>query len=134
MKERSVRTSDIQLLIDQAGAYWEEHPEHPVADWKHKITEEDTRQGYWEWVAGNINQAVLEAGNSEFEYSVRHPDIQAMIEENGAYWEDHPDHELSDWKYEVFNDDTKQGYWEWAAGNENQAVYEAQNAKGSSPS
>ena len=32
----------------------------------------------------------------------------------GGYWGEHPDHPVSDWRYEVDNGDTRQGYWEWA--------------------
>ena len=32
-----------------------------------------------------------------------------------GYWADeHPDHPMSDWRSEVINNDTRQGYWEWA--------------------
>lgn len=30
--------------------HWDEHPAHPVADWKHEVAEGDTRLGYWDWV------------------------------------------------------------------------------------
>jgi len=30
-----------------------------------------------------------------------------------SYWEEHPDHPSEDWKYEVSNGDTRQGYWSW---------------------
>jgi len=39
---------------------------------------------------------------------------QALIEEHGE-WGEHPTFPLSDWKYEVENDDTRQGYWSWVA-------------------
>lgn len=29
---------------------WSEDPEHPVADWKYEVANDDTRLGYWEWV------------------------------------------------------------------------------------
>ena len=28
-----------------------------------------------------------------------------------------PDFPISDWKYDVMNEDTKAGYWEWVAHN-----------------
>jgi hypothetical protein len=32
------------------------------------------------------------------------------------YWNDEdPDYPCDDWKYEVANDDTRLGYWEWVA-------------------
>ena len=33
--------------------------------------------------------------------------------ENG-YWTSHPDHPIEDWRSEIANDNTRQGYWEWA--------------------
>jgi hypothetical protein len=35
---------------------------------------------------------------------------------NLDYWQDEdPDYPCDDWKYEVANDDTRLGYWEWVA-------------------
>ena len=34
---------------------------------------------------------------------------------NYGYWGEHPDYPHSDWKYEVDNGDTREGYWEWVA-------------------
>jgi len=31
------------------------------------------------------------------------------------YWEDHPDYPRTDWFYEVTNNKTRLGYWEWVA-------------------
>ena len=36
-----------------------------------------------------------------------------LSEKFGGHWEVHPDHPLDDWKYEVANNDTKLGYWNW---------------------
>jgi len=30
--------------------YWKSHPQHPMADWKAEIANNETRCGYWEWV------------------------------------------------------------------------------------
>ena len=30
--------------------YWGEDPEHPLADWKYEVENNDTYLGYWEWV------------------------------------------------------------------------------------
>ena len=32
-----------------------------------------------------------------------------------SHWEEHPDRPVKDWQYEVANDDTRQGYAEWAS-------------------
>ena len=37
-----------------------------------------------------------------------------LLKEFGEYWgPGHPDYTLDDWKYEVANNDTRKGYWEW---------------------
>ena len=33
----------------------------------------------------------------------------------GGYWGEHPDYPRVDWKWEVADDSTMQGYWEWCA-------------------
>ena len=35
-------------------SHWSEHPEYPVEDWKGEVVAGDTRQGYHEWVASQI--------------------------------------------------------------------------------
>jgi hypothetical protein len=30
-----------------------------------------------------------------------------------SHWDEHPKYPLEDWKYEVVNEDTRLGYWEW---------------------
>jgi hypothetical protein len=35
--------------------HWGEHPEYPLEDWRREVAENDTRMGYWEWVAVNIH-------------------------------------------------------------------------------
>ena len=42
-------------LIDANGGYWGEHPDHPVCDWLAEVDSNDTREGYWEWVAARID-------------------------------------------------------------------------------
>jgi hypothetical protein len=36
-----------------------------------------------------------------------------LAEKHGGIWGEHPSHTLDDWKYEVANDDTRSGYWDW---------------------
>ncbi|WP_294131763.1 hypothetical protein [Sphingobium sp.] len=33
---------------------WAEHPDHPVADWQAEVANDDTRLGYWDWVAARL--------------------------------------------------------------------------------
>ena len=37
----------------------------------------------------------------------------AGIMERQDCWQTHPDYSREDWKYEVENDDTNLGYWDW---------------------
>lgn len=41
--------------------------------------------------------------------------INALADNNGGYWGEHPDHPVEDWQYEVRNGDTRLGYWQWVA-------------------
>lgn len=36
-----------------------------------------------------------------------------LMNANGGHWGKYPGYAVSDWKYEVDNDDTRQGYWAW---------------------
>ena len=36
---------------------WGEHPEHPMADWQNEVANGDTRRGYWDWVANQLEMA-----------------------------------------------------------------------------
>ena len=42
-------------------------------------------------------------------------ELRAVIAENGGYWSEHPDYPVDDWRYQVANNDTRAGYWEWVA-------------------
>lgn len=41
--------------------------------------------------------------------------VEELKEAHGGHWGEHPEHPLSDWRYEVQNGDTRLGYWEWVA-------------------
>lgn len=43
-------------------------------------------------------------------------EMEDFQNKHGGYWDEHPDHLVGDWKYEVANSDTRQGYWEWVLG------------------
>lgn len=36
-----------------------------------------------------------------------------MSDTPNDYWANDPEHPVGDWKYEVENNDTRLGYWEW---------------------
>jgi hypothetical protein len=42
-------------------SHWDEHPNWSVEDWKNEISNDDTRQGYHEWVRSKIEQMLEEA-------------------------------------------------------------------------
>jgi hypothetical protein len=39
---------------------WGDHSRHPPSDWQHEVTENNTRLGYWEWVASLLDQEVAD--------------------------------------------------------------------------
>lgn len=43
-------------------------------------------------------------------------EARTLAEQHGGVWGEHPDHPLEDWRYEVANDDTRAGYWDWVLG------------------
>jgi hypothetical protein len=44
----------IRKLIEGNGGFWGEHPGFPVEDWRNDVANGDTRMGYWEWVAAQL--------------------------------------------------------------------------------
>jgi thiamine kinase-like enzyme len=48
-------------LYDQHGGYWGEHPEHAISDWQYEVSNDETRQGYWDWVESRLEEAAEEA-------------------------------------------------------------------------
>ncbi len=42
-------TADKAELLERFG-YWGEHPDYPLSDWRYEVTNDHTRQGYWNWV------------------------------------------------------------------------------------
>lgn len=46
---------DARLLADKYG-YWKQHPKFPLADWQYEVANNDTRVGYWEWVATQLRE------------------------------------------------------------------------------
>ena len=41
------------------------------------------------------------------------PEARDLSIRYGDYWASHPVHGVEDWKAEVSNGDTRQGYWDW---------------------
>jgi hypothetical protein len=42
-------------------------------------------------------------------------DLEMLMDNNGGYWAQNEQYPVADWKYEVLNDCTRRGYWEWLA-------------------
>ena len=55
---------NTQQLRDTHGGMWGEHPDFPVADWQLQVANDETRAGYWEWVASELELRAIE--NAEF--------------------------------------------------------------------
>lgn len=43
-------TQSADELRNQYGI-WGSHPDYPVGTWKDEVAADETRQGYWAWVA-----------------------------------------------------------------------------------
>jgi len=41
----------------QPGDHWAEHPEFSLGAWREEVSEENTLQGYWDWVAAQAHEA-----------------------------------------------------------------------------
>lgn len=50
---------------ERVQGYWSENPDYPVEDWKYEVQNNDTRQGYWDWVESQIEAAGLEDRDGE---------------------------------------------------------------------
>ncbi len=37
-------------MYTKSGIGWGSDPEFPVGDWQYEVSNDETRQGYWEWV------------------------------------------------------------------------------------
>ncbi len=49
----------------RTGLGWGSDPDFPVADWQYEVANDDTRQGYWEWVEQNREEARQDEGRCE---------------------------------------------------------------------
>lgn len=49
--------------------------------------------------------------------------FDVLVDRAGGYWGNgDPVHSIADWKYEVANDDTRMGYWDWVQSKRQMAV------------
>jgi hypothetical protein len=51
-------------------SHWDDHSDHPVADWQYEVANGDTRQSYAEWCASQVEQARETARDSWPRYRV----------------------------------------------------------------
>lgn len=40
-------------LRETYGGHWGKHPEYPLEQWQDEVRNNDTRLGYWEWIANS---------------------------------------------------------------------------------
>jgi len=48
-------------LKEEAGGYWQENSDFPLRNWMDEVQNEDTRQGYWEWLVEKMEEAEEDA-------------------------------------------------------------------------
>lgn len=54
----SKQVTTVSGLLAHFGV-WGSHPDHRPGEWQQAVANGDTRSGYWEWVAGQIEQGRL---------------------------------------------------------------------------
>ena len=50
--DRELNADMLRLKYDT----WGSHPIHPVEDWQHEVSNDETRLGYWEWVESRLDE------------------------------------------------------------------------------
>lgn len=55
---------ELDNLFDGSRGYWSEHPTYPLDDWRYEVANNDTRQGYRDWLYNRLEQ---EEGEKEEE-------------------------------------------------------------------
>lgn len=48
--------TDVLVMAPPPDNIWAEDPNHPVAQWQYEVENDDTRHGYWDWVASQEEQ------------------------------------------------------------------------------
>lgn len=55
--------ADVCLTVEElaerhkgADGAWGQHPDFPRSDWQQAVAEDDTLQGYWQWVGSQLEQ------------------------------------------------------------------------------
>jgi hypothetical protein len=47
--------SEVEKLKNKYG-HWGHHPDKLIEDWRYEVANGDTRRGYWEWVAAQLDE------------------------------------------------------------------------------
>lgn len=47
--------TDLARKLQDRYGVWGEHPDYPVLDWVNEVSNDDTRLGYWDWVAHQMS-------------------------------------------------------------------------------
>lgn len=45
--------------------HWGCDPRHPVSDWQHEVSEDETRLGYWDWLENKLENDADEEASDE---------------------------------------------------------------------
>lgn len=98
-----ILSDDARSLAEDHGGYWGGHPGHPVADWQYEVGNDDTRRGYWGWVAAQL----------DLDDTSEH--VRDLVEAQDSVWDTHAAVDLESWQHEVEDNDTRLGYWERVA-------------------
>ena len=64
MSGPNYRMPEGPLPVDpeEFGGIWGEHPVHTPEEWGYEVSNGDTRRGYWEWVAEQVDAALAVVG------------------------------------------------------------------------
>jgi len=57
----SLMTDAAWKICQRNGGYWGEYSDFPLEDWKYEVANNDTRNGYWNWVNDKVIQSKEEA-------------------------------------------------------------------------
>lgn len=69
-------------------------------------------------LAEEIDELACELGDCVYDAETcgwKSPASHSLSELHGGTWGEYDDYPVEDWVAEVINDDTRLGYWEWAA-------------------
>lgn len=58
----SVLSEQAEVLREAHGGHWQDHPDYAFSDWQYEVANNDTRLGYWEWVAASMDNGEIEVG------------------------------------------------------------------------